>query len=126
MMVMMMLMMMMMVMVMARRWVDLTAAAERRSVFKVERSVEQRERISTLLAGEPRHVKRDESVCGSKVEVFRWREGMQVNPARASLDNPDRSCPLRLRWRREGWKVEDIDGEEEEEQGLGSMGFGEQ
>ena len=67
-------------------------------------------------------MKRDESVCGSKVELFRWREGMQVNPARASLDNPDRSCPLRLRWWRKGEKVEDIDGEEEEGEGLGSKG----
>lgn len=60
-------------------------------------------------------MKRDESVCGSKVELFRWREGMQVSPSRASLDNPDRFCPLRSRWWREGGKVENIVGEVEEE-----------
>ena len=37
---------------------------------------------------------------------------MQVSPARASLDNPDRSCLLRSRWfiEEEG---KDIDGEED-------------
>ena len=40
-------MLMMMMMTMMIRWVDLTAAAERRSVFKVERSVERMERIFT-------------------------------------------------------------------------------
>ena len=68
-------------------------------------------------------MKRDESVCGSKEELFRWREGMQVSPIRASLDIPDRFCPLRLRWWREGGKAGDIDGEVEEEGvGLGAKG----
>ena len=71
-------------------------------------------------------MKRDERVCGSKEELFRWREGMQVSPSRASLDNPDRFCPLRSRWWREDGKAEDIDCEvekvEEEGVGLGSKG----
>ena len=44
---------------------------------------------------------------------------MQVSPASASCDNPDKSCLLRSSWWREGGKEEDTDGGEEEGEELG-------
>ena len=62
-------------------------------------------------------MKREARVCGLKVVVSRWREGMQESPASASLGNPDRSCLPRSSWWRGGGEVEDIESKEGLEEG---------